>query len=196
MRRAALPGAPLALLIAFACGSPAPRAAPTPPVVEMQVLSSSAVPGIPFVTKVLTIGALAGDASIPALAGNLRSWGYIDGRERTFQGESRHLMLVISRSLIFKDKSGASDFVAFVHANSAAYFGGTTTLRPLLAQGRSGWLFAPPSCACHLANPAFIGVLEMGSSVVWLEINGPDATAELLVSLLDPALSVAADRTG
>jgi hypothetical protein len=155
----------------------------------MQVLSPSAVPGIPSVTRVLTANVLANDASIPALAANLRSWGYIDGRERTFQGESRHLMLVISRSLIFKDAVGAGDFVAFVQSNGAAYFGRTTTLRPLSAQGRSGWLFAPPPCACHLANPAFIGVLAVGSSVVWLEINGPDATPELLVGLLDPALS-------
>jgi hypothetical protein len=172
------------------------RAAPTSPVAEMQVLSSSAVPGIPFVTRVLTAGALANDASIPALSENLRSWGYVDGRERTFQGESRHLMLVISRSLIFKDATGARDFVAFVQANYAAYFGGTTTLHPLLAQGRSGWLFAPPLCACHLANPAFIGVVDVGSSVVWLEINGPDATPELLVNLLDPALSVPATPAG
>jgi hypothetical protein len=162
----------------------------------MQVLSPSAVPGIPFVTKVLTAGALANDASIPALAAKLRSWGYVDGRERTFQGESRHLMLVISRSLIFKDTTGARDFVAFVQAHRAAYFGGSTTLHPLQAQGRSGWLFAPPPCACHLANPAFIGVLDTGSGVVWLEINGPDATPELLVNLLDPALSVPATLAG
>jgi hypothetical protein len=139
---------------------------------------------------VLTAGALANDASIPALAANLRSWGYIDGRERTFQGESRHLMLVISRSLIFKDATGARAFVGFVQANHGAYFGITTILQPLVAQGRSGWLFAPPLCACHLANPAVIGILDAGSSVVWLEINGPDATPALLVNLLDPALSV------
>jgi hypothetical protein len=190
VRRAASPGALLALLITCACGSPATRATPTPPVVEMRVLSSSAVPGIPSVTRVLTAGALANDASIPPLAANLRSWGYIDGRERTFQGESRHLMLVISRSLIFKDATGASDFVGFVQGNYGAYFGITTTLHPLVAQGRSGWLFAPPLCACHLANPAVIGILDAGSSVVWLEINGPDATPALLVNLLDPALSV------
>jgi hypothetical protein len=186
----------VALVITCACGSPATHAAPSSPVVEMQVLSSSAVPGIPFVTRVLTAGALANDASIPALAAHLRSWGFVDGRERTFQGESRHLMLVISRSLIFKDATGARGFVAFVQANYAAYFGSTTTLHQLTAQGRSGWLFAPPLCACHLANPAFIAVVEVGSSVVWLEINGPDATPALLVTLLDPALSVPATPAG
>jgi hypothetical protein len=156
----------------------------------MQVLASSAVPGVPYVTTVLTAGGLAKDASITALAANLRSWGYVDGRERTFQGESRHLTFVISRSLIFKNAGGARDFVAFVQANYGAYFGGVTAPRPLVAQGRSGWLFTPPLCACHLANPTVIAVLDVGSSVVWLEINGPDATPALLVNLLDPALSV------
>jgi hypothetical protein len=34
-----------------------------------------------------------------------------------------------------------------------------------------------------------IGVVSGGSSVTWLEINGPDATPALLVNLLDPANS-------
>ena len=189
MRRAALSGALLALLVTCACGSSATRT-PTPSVAEMVVLASSAVPGVPSVTRVLTAAALAKDATIPGLAPKLESWGYRDGRERMFQGESRHLTLVISRSLIFKDATGARDFEAFVEANYGALFGGSTAAHRLMAQGRPGWLFTLPACACHLANPAFIGVLEAGSSVVWLEINGPDATPELLVNLLDPALSV------
>jgi len=43
-----------------------------------------------------------------------------------------------------------------------------------------------------MSNPAVAGVLDAGSGVVWLEINGPDATPALLVSLLDPADSVSA----
>ena len=162
----------------------------------MHVLASSALPGVPSVTTVLTVKALAADASIPGLADRVRSWGYVDGRERVFQGESRHLTLVISRSLVFNDATGASTFVAFVHANSGAYFGGSTTRQALVAQGRAGWLFTPPACACHMANPALIGVLDAGSTVVWLEINGPDATPALLVELLDPALSVPAQLQG
>jgi hypothetical protein len=53
-------------------------------------------------------------------------------------------------------------------------------------------MFTPAPCACHLANPAFIGVLIQGNDVVWLEINGPDATPALLVRLLDPSRSVVA----
>jgi len=178
------------------CGSSPTGAIPTTPVDKMMVLASSALPGLTSVTRVLTVTTLSKDASIPQLAANLRSWGYIDGRERIFQGESRHLTLAISRSLIFKDATGARAFVAFVEANYAAYFGAATAARPLVAQGRSGWLFTPPACACHLANPAFIGLLNVGSSVVWLEINGPDATPALLISLLDPALSVPAMGAG
>ena len=190
MRCAGQPGAVLALLIICGCGSPGTSATPTPSAAAMRVLASSAVPGLTFVTIVLTAATLSKDASLPQLPSDLRSWGYLDGRERTFQGESRQLTLVISRSMIFKDAAGARDFVAFVQANYVAYFGAATTSRPLVAQGRSGWLFTPPPCACHLANPAFIGVLVAASSVVWLEINGPDATPALLVKLLDPTLSV------
>jgi hypothetical protein len=196
VKRAAVPGAVLALLITCACGSPAPSATPLPSLGEMKVLAASAVPGLTYVTTVLKATTLSTDASLPELAADLRSWGYVDGRERIFQGESRHLTLVISRSMIFRDAAGARGFVTFVKANSVAYFGAVTASRPLVAQGRSGWLFTPPPCACHLANPAFIAVLDAGSSVVWLEINGPDATAALLVNLLDPALSVPTSLPG
>ena len=121
--------------------------------------------------------------------------GYLDGRERTFQGESRHLTLVVSRSLIFKDGAGARSFVAYVRANSTAFFGGAVGEQALLAQGRSGWMFAPAPCACHLASPEVVGVLVAGSGVVWLAINGPEATSGLLMSLLDPANSVPASQT-
>lgn len=192
MRRRALLGAPLALLLTCACGASATYATPTPmpSLAEMQVLASSEVPGVPSVTRVLSVDALAKDASIPGLAAKLTSMGYLDGRERVFQGNSRHLTLVISRSLIFKDEIGARSFVTFVQANSGAFFGDFAGQHPLVAQGRSGWLFTLAPCACHLANPAIIGVLDAGSSVVWLGINGPDATPELLVNLLDPARSV------
>jgi hypothetical protein len=196
VRRAGLPGTVPALLIICACGSPGTSATPTPSVAEMKVLAASAVPGLTFVTTTLTAATLSKDAELPQLASDLRSWGYVDGRERTFQGESRQLTLVVSRSMIFKDAAGAHEFVAFVQANHVAYFGAATASRPLVAQGRSGWLFTPPLCACHLASPAFIGVLVAASGVVWLEINGPDATAALLVNLLDPALSVPSSVPG
>jgi hypothetical protein len=162
----------------------------------MPVLAASAVPGIPFTTSVLTAPELAKDAPIPGLASKIIAWGYLDGRERTFQGESRRLTLVVSRFLVFKNDTGARTFVAFVHDQSAAYFGPSVGEQPLVTQGRSGWLFTPASCACHLANPVVIGIVDQGSSVVWLEINGPAATSSLLTSLLDPAESAPASNDG
>jgi hypothetical protein len=156
----------------------------------MQVLASSAIPGVSSVTTVLTTGELAKDAAIPGLASTIASWGFVDGRQRTFQGPSRHLTLVVSRSLVFGDAAGSQSFLAFVLSHSAPYFGTGVRQHAMVAQGRSGWIFTPPPCACHLANPAFIGVLNTGSHVVWLEINGPDATPALLVRLLDPSRSV------
>ena len=160
------------------------------PAEAMRVLASAAVPGMPSVTTVLTANELAKDAPIPGLSSSVESWGFVDGRQRTFQGPSRHLTLVVSRSLVFGDPSGARSFVAFVSKNSRSYFGNAVEVRPLVSHGRSGWIFTPPPCACHMANPAFVGVLDAGSEVVWLEINGPDASPALLVRLLDPNRSV------
>jgi len=166
---------------------------PSVPATSMQVLKASAVPGIPYTTRVLTATELAKDASITGLASKIVAWGYLDGRERTFQGESRHLTLVVSRSLIFKGATEARSFVAYIHANATAFFGGAVGEQALLAQGRSGWLFTPAPCACHLASPVVVGVLDAGTGVVWLSINGPDATPGLLMSLLDPGNSVPAN---
>jgi hypothetical protein len=185
--------AALVLLIGAGCAGPGSKLpAPSTPVTAeaMRVLAPAAVPGIPSVTTVLTVDELATDASIPGLASTIESWGYVDGRQRTFQGPSRHLTLVVSRSLVFDDPAGAQSFVAFVMSHTGSYFGAAAREHTLVAQGRSGWIFTPPPCACHLANPAFIGVLNAGSHVVWLEINGPDATPSLLVRLLDPNRSV------
>ncbi len=44
--------------------------------------------------------------------------------------------------------------------------------------------------------PALIGVLNSGSRVIWLEINGPQATPALLVRLLDSVSNVAVARPG
>ena len=182
----------LATLSTAGCGSSTgagPRSSVAP--AEMRVLSSTAVPGLPSVTHVLTVGDLAKDAPIPGLASKIQTWGYLDGRERTFQGQSRHLTFVLSRSLIFDDAAGARSFISFVRSNAQAYFGVSTGTHPLVAQGRLGWVFSPPACACHLANPVMIAVLDSGPLVVWLEINGPDATRPILVNLLEPARSTA-----
>lgn len=128
---------------------------------------------------------LAKDAQIRGLAAKIASWGYLGGRQRTFQGESHHLTLVISRALMFRDAAGAQRYAAFVREHGAAFFGAGVQARRLTGHRLSGWLFTLPSCACHMANPALIGVLNAGSRVIWLEINGPAATPVLLQRLLE-----------
>ena len=39
-------------------------------------------------------------------------------------------------------------------------------------------------CACHMAEPFYVGVTVAGREVRWLEINGPRASSRLLTSLL------------
>jgi hypothetical protein len=153
----------------------------------MPVLKTSAVPGIPSTTRPLTSADLAKDSTVGDAASRISSFGYLGGMQRTFQGESRrNLSLVVSRSLVFRDPSGASAFVAFVHDNAPAYFGDGSRVRPLSAQGRAGWLFTLAPCACHMATPAYVGLVSQGDSVTWLEINGSDATPALLSQLLQP----------
>jgi hypothetical protein len=180
----------LALVLALVLTACAPSAAPTSsrgasPSLP-SVLASDALPGIASTTRALTAVDLAKDAPIPGLASTIGSFGFVAGRERTFQGESKHLTYVVSRSLAFGSTRGAGRFVAFVRSKAASFFGVGTTVRRLVTDGRTGWVFDPPACACHLANPVLVAVLGDGSSVVWLEINGPDATRAVLLRLLRP----------
>jgi hypothetical protein len=174
----------LALLAAAGCGQPGAQPSPVISTTALPVLATSAVPGISSVTTRLTPADLAKDAAIRGLAAKIASWGYLGGRQRTFQGESHHLTLVISSALIFRDATGAQHYAAFVHEHQAAFFGASVQARRLPGRGVSGWMFVPPLCACHLANPALIGVLTAGTRVLWLEINGPTATPALLMRLL------------
>lgn len=144
----------------------------------------------------LSAGDLGKDAVIAGLAAKISSWGYLAGRQRTFQGESRHLTLVVSRALLFRNAVGAQRYWAFVREHQAAFFGVAAAAQHLSGPGVSGWLFTPPLCACHLANPALIGVLNARTRVIWLEINGPTATRTLLLRLLGEISSVGEVRPG
>jgi len=181
----------LALLAASGCGQSGTQHSPVISNAALPVLATSAVPGISSVTTRLTRADLAKDAAIRGLATKIASWGYLGGRQRTFQGESHHLTLVISRALIFRDATGAQHYAAFVRGHQAAFFGTSVQAQRLPGRTGSGWLFIPPLCACHLANPALIGVLNAGSRVLWLEINGPAATPAVLMRLLDSVRNAA-----
>jgi hypothetical protein len=174
----------LALLAASGCGQAGNQHSPVLSSATLPVLAASAVPGIPSVTTRLTTAELAKDAAVHGLAADIASWGYLGGRQRTFQGESHHLTLVVSRALIFRDALGAQHYAAFVREHRSAFFGAAVQAQRLPGQSVPGWMFIPPLCACHLANPALIGVLAAGPRILWLEINGPTATPALLMRLL------------
>lgn len=166
------------------CGQQGSQHGPVISNAALPVLATSAVLGIPSTTTRLTTAELAKDAAIHGLAAKIASWGYLGGRQRTFQGESHRLTLVISRALIFRNAAGAQRYAAFVREHDAAFFGASVQAQRLPGRHMPGWLFIPPPCACHMANPAMIGVMSAGSRVLWLEINGPTATTALLVRLL------------
>ena len=155
------------------------------------MLSAAAVPGLAVTTRAVPVTLLEKDAQIPGLGTRLVMDGYLGGRERTFQGPSKDLSLVVSRSLVFRLPAGAADFVRVVHDEATTYFGLGTEVAPLSTTAGRGWLFRPAACACHLANPLRLGVVQDGSRVVWLSINGPLATDARLTTLLAPDLSTA-----
>ena len=174
-------GAVLALALAVtACGSSSGRAHAGAP---SGVLPTAAVAGLAVVTKPLTGQEVQKDSTAPDLAARLAGWGYTGGWQRTFQGESRRLTLVVSRSLRFKTSPGAAAFVAYMHQKVGSFYPFALT-RPLGMPGRAGWVIRPPLCGCHMATPLVVGVAAQGRKVSWLEINGPQASTRLLTQLL------------
>jgi hypothetical protein len=154
--------------------------APVPP-----ALPTSAVPYLSSHATVVTSALLDKDASVKTLPSTLDSLGYVTGRQRVFQGPSKHkLTYVESRTLHFATPAGAAGYVAFVRKHAGAYVGQFPTVKPLESRGRSGVLVVAPLCACHMAQPNLYGIVSSGRRVTWLEINGPGATRTALAALL------------
>lgn len=172
--------------VGSACGggsaAPAASAAARPP-----VLSGSAVPYLPSRVRGLTAADLLKDGPQPGLVADLQRWGFRAGAQRTFQGQSHRLQLVVARTLVFADATGARAYVQYVRQHASDTLGSTPVVAPLSSGGRSGWLITPAACACHMAQPAVVGVVSMGARVTWLELNGPDASSRALHSLLELA---------
>jgi hypothetical protein len=148
------------------------------------VLGKHAIAGLPEVTRALTPTDVQKDSSRRGLAAKLRHWGYLSGWQRTFQGESRRLTFVVSRSLTFRSHAGARAFVTYLGQHVDSFYPFAIS-KPLVVAGqKSGWLIKPPLCACHMAQPLYAGVTTAGRQVRWLEINGPRASGAMLASLL------------
>jgi len=176
---AAAAAAALALALAVtACGGSSGR-----PAAPSGVLPAAAVAGLAVATQPLTSQDVQKDSTAPDLAARLAGWGYVGGWQRTFQGESRRLTLVVSRSLQFRTSPGAAGFVAYMHQKVGSFYPFAVTSR-LSMPGRSGWVIQPPLCGCHMATPLLVGVTARGRKVSWLEINGPQASTRLLTQLL------------
>jgi hypothetical protein len=175
MSRAALCVIVAATLAATACGSSTPSVATLP---------AAAVPSLPSTRTALTPAFLARETQTAPLRGNLRSWGFIAGARRYFQGESKILQLVDSRTLHFRGAAGATAFVSFQRSHLNPYLGSFARIRGFTAQGRSGFLAVGQECQCHLANPTYLAALSARGTVTWLEINGPGATPKRLQALL------------
>ncbi len=183
MRRTCLRGVLIAVLagtVVTGCGSSA--AAGRPP-----TLPAGAVPYLTSAVKPLSPGRLAREAGDPKFAGRLRHWGFEAGADRYFQGESRRLQMVDSRTLRFRGSPGATAFMTFMRTHLDPILGSFAQVSGYLSGGRRGILAVAQECQCHLANPTFLAVVVRGGIVSWLEINGPGATRRRVKALLGRA---------
>jgi hypothetical protein len=176
--------AALAAAALCGCGGSSPAASPPPP---PPVLPAAAVAYLPSTARPLTVHDLVHESTVRGLEAGLARWGYVTGAQRLFQGQSKTLQVVVSRTLEFRSASGAAAYVQFVHRQATAVFGAQPTQEPLVAGPRRGWTFTLAPCACHMASPALVGVASAGRLVSWLEVNGPTASAGVLVRLLAKA---------
>jgi hypothetical protein len=175
---------PLASLVAVllavsACGSGSSAASSSDP---PAVLPASAVPYLPSTAQVLDASSLAHQDALPAVAGKLPGWGFRSAAQRTFQGQSKYLQIVISRTVQFDSPAGARAYLDYLRANANTVYG-VSTQRPQSNRGRSGVVVHPQACACHMAAATFMGLLQDGSRVSYLSLTGPKASASLLQQL-------------
>jgi hypothetical protein len=176
-----LPWALPLLAVLAGCGSsepPRPAATVRPP-----ALPARAVPYLDSTTRVLTPANLARETRLDALPRQLTQWGFAGATVRTFQGESKRLQVVESRTLRFRSPGGATAFLRLVRANLGAFYPGALTPRPFVSRGRHGLVVKAAPCTCHMASPAYLGVVAAGPTVTWLAINGPRATVRTLTRL-------------
>ena len=180
----ALAGALAVALVLGGCGAAAPSGGGHVAAAPPATLPARAVSYLPSTLKPLRSELLAREAGAPGLRQKLGVWGFVVGADRYFQGESHRLQLVDSRTLRFRTAAGADSYVTFTRGHLGSYLGSLPRIRRFETLERTGFLAVGQPCACHLANPAFLGVVSQGPTVTWLEINGPGATPRALASLI------------
>jgi len=164
-------------LVLAGCGDDDERAAAPPP---PATLPADAVPYLESEERPLTAAIVAREAGKPELAARLEDWGYDRGASRYFQGQSRRLQVVDSRTHRFRSAEGAESFLRLVRANPEPFFPGAGKVRDFSSRGRQGIVVEGAPCACHLATPAFSAVVRDGNTVSSLEINGARASLKVL----------------
>ena len=165
--------ATLFVLSAAACGGGGGSEA-APATANLPVLRT--VPGLSSEDRALDVDALSHDAPVAGLAANLEQWGFLGGHEREFKGASKTFTDVISRTLVFRNPSGARAYVAFIADHAASYYGPGSVVHPATSAGRAGYFVRGASCGCHRESPILVTVVSQRARVSWLLVNGPGAT--------------------
>src|SRR4051794_14815864 len=91
----------LVLAVAAGCGGRAPAQQEPQP-----TLRAAAIPYLPSSVRELSADDVAPPLTLAALGRDLTRWGFRAGSERTFQGQSQRLRIVVSRTLRFDRRAG------------------------------------------------------------------------------------------
>jgi hypothetical protein len=178
------------LIAAFAmgmvgCAPQGPSVVQAPPSqASLALLAESPTPGLVATTAEVTPASMQSEGTVQGVADELTASGFVAGRQRTFQGPSKDLTLVRDREFLFESAQGAQQYLDSVRAKATAYFGEATGVSEIHSGSRTGYLFVPPECACHGANPVLTAVLADGPRLSWVTINGPMATKQRLQQVL------------
>jgi hypothetical protein len=151
---------------------------------SLSLLAESPTPGLAATTTQVTPASMQAEGTVQGVADELVAAGFVAGRQRTFQGPSKDLTLVRDREFLFESAQGAKQYLDSVRGKATAYFGEATGISELKSGSRTGYLFVPPECACHGANPVLTAVLADGPRLSWVTINGPMATKQRLQQVL------------
>ena len=193
-RRWVLLAALIAIIVVAACTDrPEPRsAAPADPFLTNELasmaremlLSPKDLPNLAGRSASLTMEDMADETGDSEVITELESSGYLGGFMRDLRGRAPDVTGANSRVLVFSDPEGAQSFATWVAENADPFFGAPGTVRAMTVGQHNGYLITPPFCDCPGAFPVYVGLIDDGNFLHWLQVTGPRVTVGELRQLL------------
>ena len=106
-----------------------------------------------------------------ALAGVLETADFEGGEEIEYTGHTKLYSHVVTRTLLFAKRDGASAYLEWLDENAADVLGPVKSRQPL-AVGSDGVLLREQGCNCHSDLPTYLAAWRDGSDVHTLLADG------------------------